>query len=79
MTVLDDGFLWQDKTWTSLSAIAEKITGAHWSGPRFFGLKKRSSSVTARDVVTDADIARLGAVAPDDAAATAVEKELADA
>ena len=79
VTVLDDGFLWQDKTWTSLSAIAEKITGAHWSGPRFFGLKKRSSSVTARDVVTDADIARLGAVAPDDAAATAIEKEPADA
>ncbi|TIV42501.1 MAG: DUF2924 domain-containing protein, partial [Mesorhizobium sp.] len=22
----------------SLSSIARKITGAHWSGPRFFGL-----------------------------------------
>jgi hypothetical protein len=50
VTVLDDGFLWQDKTWTSLSAIAKKITGAHWSGPRFFGLKKRPSlSVAPKD------------------------------
>lgn len=24
---------------TSLSAIAKAITGAHWSGPRFFGIK----------------------------------------
>jgi hypothetical protein len=22
--------------------IAEQITGAHWSGPRFFGLTKRA-------------------------------------
>ena len=50
VTVLNDGFLWKDKTWTSLSAIAEKITGAHWSGPRFFGLKKRPSlSVAPKD------------------------------
>jgi hypothetical protein len=23
--------------------IAERITGAHWSGPRFFGVTKRTS------------------------------------
>ena len=79
VTVLDDGFLWKEKTWTSLSAIAEKITGAHWSGPRFFGLKKRSSSGPAREVVADTDIARLGAGATAEAAATSVEKEPADA
>ena len=79
VTVLDDGFLWQDKTWTSLSAIAEKITGAHWSGPRFFGLKKRSSSSPAQEVVADAGIIRLGTAAPGEASAPAVEKELADA
>ena len=33
-----EGFLWNGKTWTSLSTIAGEITGAHWSGPRFFGL-----------------------------------------
>ena len=26
----------------SLSVIAEGITGAHWSGPRFFGVNKRT-------------------------------------
>jgi len=39
VTVLDDGFAWNGKTWKSLTAIAGHITGAHWSGPRFFGLK----------------------------------------
>lgn len=34
----DKGFIFDGKTYRSLSAIASKITGAHWSGPRFFGL-----------------------------------------
>lgn len=36
--VLEDGFRMDGKQYRSLSAIAVKITGAHWSGPRFFGL-----------------------------------------
>lgn len=36
--VLDDGFHMDGRRYRSLSAIARKITGAHWSGPRFFGL-----------------------------------------
>lgn len=36
--VTDDGFVHEGKTYRSLSAIARRITGAHWSGPRFFGL-----------------------------------------
>ena len=40
VTVLDDGFEWQEKRRSSLSAIAREITGTHWSGPRFFGLKR---------------------------------------
>ena len=36
--VTDNGFTWNGRTWRSLSAIAREITGAHWSGPRFFGL-----------------------------------------
>jgi len=39
--VTDAGFLWDDRTWRSLSEIACEVTGAHWSGPRFFGLKRR--------------------------------------
>nr|WP_321510244.1 DUF2924 domain-containing protein [uncultured Hyphomonas sp.] len=33
------GFSYRGKTYRSLSAIAKEITGAKWSGPRFFGLK----------------------------------------
>ena len=41
--VTDDGFLFDGQNHRSLSAIAETITGARWSGPRFFGLTRRSS------------------------------------
>lgn len=40
--VCDDGFEFNERHYTSLSHIAREITNAHWSGPRFFGLKKRS-------------------------------------
>ena len=36
--VVDRGFVFDGKSYRSLSAIARRITGAHWSGPRFFGL-----------------------------------------
>jgi hypothetical protein len=36
--VLETGFVWNDRRYRSLSAIAREITGARWSGPRFFGL-----------------------------------------
>ena len=32
------GYVWNGKEYRSLSIIARKITGARWSGPRFFGL-----------------------------------------
>lgn len=34
----DLGFVLNGVTYTSLSAVAKAITGAHWSGPRFFGV-----------------------------------------
>ena len=36
--VTNEGFEMDGRTWRSLSAIAKHITGATWSGPRFFGL-----------------------------------------
>ncbi len=39
VTVAEDGFEYAGTTYPSLTKIAKKITGAHWSGPRFFGLK----------------------------------------
>jgi len=42
--VTEGGFEMDGKTWRSLSAIAKHITGATWSGPRFFGVNNRSAS-----------------------------------
>jgi len=36
--VIETGFMWNGESFRSLSAIARKITGARWSGPKFFGL-----------------------------------------
>lgn len=38
--VLDRGVIWNDKHYRSLSAVARAMTGARWSGPRFFGLTR---------------------------------------
>ena len=38
VNVLEHGFEMDGKVYASLSAVAKKITGAKWSGPRFFGL-----------------------------------------
>lgn len=36
--VANEGLLFENRRYTSLSAIAREVTGANWSGPRFFGL-----------------------------------------
>lgn len=36
--VVEGGFVMDGKLYRSLTAIAFRITGAKWSGPRFFGL-----------------------------------------
>ncbi len=41
MTVLDNDVLYRNRRYKSLSEVARAITGTHWSGPLFFGLKKR--------------------------------------
>lgn len=38
VSVTEDGFEYGGTNYPSLTKIARKITGAHWSGPRFFGL-----------------------------------------
>ena len=42
--VIDGGFIWNGTRHRSLSAIARAITGARWSGPRFFGLSSDGAS-----------------------------------
>ena len=42
VVIADDGSIqWNDRQWRSLSEVAKAITGTHWSGPAFFGLKRR--------------------------------------
>ena len=38
VVVRADGFEYEGKVYRSLSAVARRITGTPWSGPRFFGL-----------------------------------------
>ena len=37
-----NGLEWNGQHYNSLTLIAREITGAFWSGPRFFGLRKRA-------------------------------------
>jgi DUF2924 family protein len=43
ITVTEDGFEYAGASYSSLTAIAKEITCAHWSGPRFFGLKAKGT------------------------------------
>ena len=45
-TVLEDGILFRSQRYKSLSEVARLITGARWSGPRFFGLKSAAQEPT---------------------------------
>jgi hypothetical protein len=40
--VREGGFEYEGQRYRSLTVIAEQITGAHWSGPRFFGVTRRA-------------------------------------
>lgn len=44
VTVLPDGFEYNGETYRSLSAVASAITGSHWNGRLFFGLKDAGQS-----------------------------------
>jgi hypothetical protein len=48
--VLEKGFAYDGKSFSSLSEIATLITGTKWNGPRFFGLRSNKSvSEDSRD------------------------------
>lgn len=52
VVVLEQGVDYRGARYSSLSAVAREITGAHWSGPRFFGLQ--SPRLGKLGVTTDA-------------------------
>jgi hypothetical protein len=47
VAVVAGGFAWNGKTYPSLSKVAFAITGTRWNGPRFFGLRDRSTPRSA--------------------------------
>ena len=47
VTVIPDGFVWQDRSYPSLSAVARAITGTSWNGRRFFGVKPDTARAEA--------------------------------
>jgi hypothetical protein len=47
--VTENGFEFEGKAFRSLTKIAREITGAQWSGPRFFGLTKTPSAAVPDD------------------------------
>lgn len=44
VAVLGNAFEFEARQYGSLTQIAREITGAHWSGPRFFGLTKQRAA-----------------------------------
>jgi hypothetical protein len=43
--VLDNDVVYRGRRYKSLSEVARAITGTRWSGPLFFGLKRRAKEV----------------------------------
>jgi hypothetical protein len=41
VTVLEEGYQFEERRYASLSHIAREVTGTSWSGPRFFGLRQK--------------------------------------
>jgi len=46
--VLDREVLYKRKRYRSLTEVAQLITGAHWNGPHFFGLRGRRKQEASR-------------------------------
>ncbi len=45
VTIGDDKVIrWNGQDWNSLSEVARAITGTRWSGPAFFGLKRKAAA-----------------------------------
>ena len=59
--VTEDGFEFDGRHYRSLTHISSEVTGTHWSGPRFFGLRNRraikasktDAKVTEQDAATE--------------------------
>ena len=55
VTVTEDGFEYAGMSYPSLTKVARKITGAHWSGPRFFGLVRRARARSTETIMAKSE------------------------
>jgi hypothetical protein len=46
--VLENGFQYDDRQYTSLTAIAQEVTGTKWNGFAFFGLTTKEAASAQR-------------------------------
>ncbi|MBT4817684.1 MAG: DUF2924 domain-containing protein, partial [Lentisphaerae bacterium] len=44
VTIVENGVRWKGEFYSSLTAVAEAVTGSHWNGKAFFGLTRRARS-----------------------------------
>ena len=49
--IREDGYLYGERVYGSLSKIARDITGTSWSGPRFFGLVRRTGAARVEGAI----------------------------
>ena len=72
--VLGDTFQFEGRRFRSLTQIAPEITGAHWSGPRFFGLVRRKAGTALDDVpVRQDDLGEIRGLLPPGLGASSIE------
>jgi Protein of unknown function (DUF2924) len=50
--VIEDGFEWNENTYSSLSPIACAITGTRCNGPKFFGLRQGTATTSTRKALS---------------------------
>lgn len=43
VVVIESGVVYEGQTFSSLTKVASHITGIHWNGPRFFGLRQANA------------------------------------
>ena len=41
VTIMENGVRWNGELYRSLSAVANAVTGSHWNGKAFFGMKRK--------------------------------------
>lgn len=58
VVVLDQGFDFEGRTYSSLSEIAREITGSRWNGPRFFGLRTKTPTPPDPLIASTRDLTR---------------------